>query len=48
MTLPAGAVIDEASRHSSTMDGKVGVYWDGRHYSISLRDLLTKADVLGR
>ena len=48
MTLPTGAVIDEASRHSSTMEGKVGVYWDGRHYSISLRDLLTKADVLGR
>ena len=48
VTLPVGAVLDEATRHSSTIEGKVGVYWEGRHYSISLRDLLTKANVLGR
>jgi hypothetical protein len=42
--LPVGAVIEEASRHSGTLEGKVGVYWEGRHYSVSLKDLLTKAD----
>jgi hypothetical protein len=43
ITLPVGALIDEASRHSGTLEGKVGVYWEGRHYSVSLKDLLTKA-----
>jgi len=46
--LPAGAVIDEASRHSSTLAGKIGVYWEGRHYSVSLKDLFTKTNVVGR
>ena len=40
VTIPAGAVVDEASRHSATLEGKVGVYWEGRHYSVSLKDLL--------
>jgi hypothetical protein len=43
-SLPAGVVVDESCRHSSTLEGKVGVYWDGVHYSISLRDLLTNAE----
>jgi hypothetical protein len=42
--LPAGTVVDEATRHSGTLEGKVGVYWEGRHYSVSLKDLLTKAE----
>jgi hypothetical protein len=41
--LPVGALIEEAPRHSGTLEGKVGVYWEGRHYSVSLKDLLTKA-----
>jgi len=45
VTIPEGAVLDEASRHSGTLEGKVGVYWEGRHYSVSLRDLLVKAGV---
>jgi len=44
VTLPVGAVLDEASRHSSTLEGKVGVYWEGRHYSVSMKDLLANAD----
>ena len=48
VVLPAGTVIEEASRHSSTIAGKLGVYWEGRHYSISMRDLLTKGEVVGR
>jgi hypothetical protein len=46
--IPAGAVIEEATRHSSTLAGKIGVYWDGRHYSISLKDLMTKMIVVRR
>ncbi len=41
--IPAGVVLDDSSRHSATLEGKVGVYWDGRHYSVSLRDLLVHA-----
>ena len=48
VSLPLGAVLEEASRHSSTIAGKIGVYWEGRHYSVSMRDLLTKAEVFGR
>ncbi len=44
-TIPAGTMLDDSSRHSATVEGKVGVYWEGRHYSVSLRDLLTNADV---
>ncbi len=43
-SLPAGVEVDESSRHSSTLEGKVGVYWQGVHYSVSLRDLLTNAE----
>jgi len=41
--IPVGAVLDDSSRHSATLEGKVGVYSDGKHYSIALKDLLTKA-----
>jgi len=27
VTLPVGALIEEACRHSGTLEGKVGVYW---------------------
>ena len=43
--LPAGAVLDEASRHSATLEGKVGVYWEGRHYSVAMKELIMKTDV---
>jgi len=45
VTLLAGAVLDESFRHSATIEGKIGVYSAGMHYSISLKDLLTKAEV---
>jgi len=45
VTLAVGTVLDEAARHSGTLEGKVGVYWEGRHYSVSLKDLMTKAEV---
>ena len=48
VALPVGAVIEEATRHSATLEGKVGIYWEGRHYSVSLKDLLTKADPTSR
>jgi hypothetical protein len=43
--IPASAVLDDSSRHSATLEGKVGVYWEERHYSVSLKDLLTKTEV---
>jgi len=44
VTLPAGTVLDEATRHSGTLEGKVGVYWEGRHCSVSLKDPITKSE----
>ena len=43
--IPVSAVLDDSSRHSATLEGKVGVYWEERHYSVSLKDLLTKTEV---
>jgi hypothetical protein len=45
VTLLVGAVLDEASRHSATIEGKVGVYSDGKHYSVSLKDLLNNGEM---
>jgi hypothetical protein len=44
VTLPAGAILTESSQHTTTLLGTVGVYWEGRHYSVSLNDLLHKAE----
>ena len=43
VTLPAGAMLTESSQHSSTLLGLVGVYWESRHYSVALNDLLYKS-----
>lgn len=45
VTLIVGAILDEASRHSATIEGKVGVYSDGKHYSVSLKDLLNNSEM---
>ena len=42
--LPAGAMLYESIQPSGTLRGMVGVYWEGRHYSVFLRDLLQKAE----
>ena len=42
--VPAGAVLVESVQHSGTLRGMIGVYWEGRHYSVFLRDLLKKAE----
>jgi hypothetical protein len=44
VTLPAGALLTESSQPSATMIGMIGVYWEGRHYSIHLRDLLRNGE----
>ena len=44
VTLPVGAMLTESSQHTTTLLGTVGVYWEGRHYSVSLNDLLHKAE----
>jgi hypothetical protein len=40
VTLPAGAIVVESSRLSATLFGMVGIYWEGRHYSVYPTDLL--------
>jgi len=42
--LPAGAMLYESVEPSGTLTGMIGVYWEGRHYSIFLRDLLQKTE----
>ena len=44
VTLPACAVLFETVQHSGTLTGMIGVYWEGRHYSVALRDLLQKTE----
>lgn len=44
ITLPAGALLTESSQPSGTVIGMIGVYWEGRHYSVHLRDLLRNGE----
>ena len=44
VTLPAGALLQPTSQRSTTLMGMVGVSGEGRHYSLSLSDLLRKTD----
>jgi len=44
VTLPSGAMLVESVQHSRTLLGMVGVYWEGRHYSVSLSNLLLKTE----
>lgn len=44
VTLPAGTILTESSQHTTTLLKTVGVYWEERHYSVSLNDLLHKAE----
>ena len=44
VTIPAGAVVRTTERRSSTLIGMVGVYWEGRHYSIYPSELVQKAE----
>ena len=43
VTIPVGAVLHDSTQPSTTLLGLVGVYWEGRHYSVSFKDLLKKA-----
>jgi hypothetical protein len=44
VTLPADAMLVESPQQSTTLMGMVGVYWEGRHYSVHPRDLFRKAE----
>jgi hypothetical protein len=46
ITLPAGAMLVESVHHSRTLVGMVGVYCEGRHYSVFLSDLLRKTELV--
>src|SRR5690242_8849309 len=43
VTIPVGAVLHDSAQPTTTLLGLVGVYWEGRHYSVSFRDLIKKA-----
>ena len=43
VTLPVGALL-KSSQTSMTLAGMVGVFWEGRHYSVYLSDLLRKTE----
>lgn len=43
VTIPVGAVLHDSSAPTTTLLGLVGVYWEGRHYSVSFNDLIKKA-----
>ena len=42
--LPAGAVLHDSPRRSTTLLGMIDVYWEGRLYSVSIQNLLKHAD----
>jgi hypothetical protein len=45
--IPAGVILTrhwQASEESATLLGLVGVDWEGRQYSVLLKDLLQKAE----
>lgn len=42
--IPAGAILDDSSQPSSTLFGMVGVYWEGRPYSVYPKDLVQRAE----
>jgi len=45
VTIPAWSVLHTTSQ-TSTLLGLVDVYWIGRHYWVSLRDLLKNAELV--
>ena len=42
--IPAGAVLSDFSKPSTTLLGMIGVYWEGRHYSVFFKDMLKNAE----
>jgi hypothetical protein len=42
--LPTGAMLYESVEPSGTLTGMIGVYWEGRHYSVLLRDLVLNVE----
>jgi hypothetical protein len=47
VNLPAGAILvrpSQPAEKGTTLFGMVGVYWEGRHYSVYPNDLLVKAE----
>ena len=44
VTLPAGVILEDSSRSSSALFGMVGVYWEGRHYSVYPKELVRNGE----
>ena len=50
VTLPADAVLEQQQpfQFSTTLFGMVTLYWEGRYYSIHMKDLKRKAERVSR
>lgn len=46
--IPEGALLDPSSKPSTTLFGMIGIWWEGRHYSVYPRDLLQKAERIAK
>lgn len=44
VTIPTGALLRDSSQTSTTLLGMIGVLWEGRHYLVSLNDLLKNGE----
>ena len=44
--IPAGAVLYDSPNHSTTLIGRIGVSWEGQHYSVSLQEMLKNAELV--
>jgi hypothetical protein len=48
VTIPDGALLDPSSKPSATLFGMIGIWWEGRHYSVYPQELLQKAERIAR
>ena len=46
--IPEGALLDPSSKPSATLFGMMGIWWEGRHYSVYPQDLLQKAERISK
>ena len=48
VTIPEGALLAPSSKPSATLFGMIGIWWEGRHYSVYPQHLLQKAERIAK
>jgi len=48
VTIPEGALLDPSTKPSTTLFGMIGIWWEGRHYSVYPRDLVHRAERIAK